>query len=98
MAALGCGVGSPSAPSQAAVRAGGSVSETQRQVLAELRELESSRRQASDFAHPGAEDQRFGADPYRLALLPDGRLLALLRGSAELRLYSPALELEQSVP
>ncbi len=33
-----------------------------------------------------------------MALLPDGRVLGLLRGSAELRLYSPELELIQSAP
>lgn len=97
-AALGCGAVSPPAASIAARPAASSVSETQRQVLSELRQLENSRRQATDFAHPGREDQRFGADPYRVALLADGRVLGLLRGSAELRLYSPGLELLQRVP
>jgi hypothetical protein len=98
LAAPGCGAVSPSAASNVAVAAGGSVSETQRQVLSELRQLENSKRRASDFAHPEPEDQRFGADPYRVAVLPDGRVLGLLRGSAELRLYSPQLELVQSAP
>jgi hypothetical protein len=97
-ALLGCGAVSPPAASIAAPAPASSVSETQRQVLSELRQLENSRRQASDFAHPAAEDQRFGADPYRVALLRDGRVLGLLRGSAELRLYSPQLELLQRVP
>jgi mono/diheme cytochrome c family protein len=66
--------------------------ETQAQILAELRRLESARRRATDFAHLPTADQGFGADPYRLAALPGGQVLGLLRGSAELRLYSPELQ------
>jgi len=66
-------------------------SETRAQVLLELRRFENSRRRATDFAHPAPGDQQFGADPYRLAALPGGQVLGLLRGSAELRLYSPQL-------
>jgi hypothetical protein len=74
------------------------VPETQTRVLSELRALETARRRVTDFAHPPRLDERFGADPYRVAALPDGRLLALLRGSAELRLYDAELRLLASAP
>jgi hypothetical protein len=60
--------------------------------LSELRRLETARRKETDFARPSAEEQRFGADPYRVAALPDGRALGLLRGTGELWLYSDRLE------
>src|SRR6185436_2282628 len=72
--------------------ADGTASETPAGVLSELRGLEMSRRRETDFAHPPPEEQRFGADPYRVAALPEGRALALLRGRGELWLYSAELE------
>ncbi|MEO8180091.1 MAG: hypothetical protein ABI895_14750, partial [Deltaproteobacteria bacterium] len=91
-AALGCG--SVSTPARSgSVRADGAASETHAGVLSELRGLETSRRGQTDFAHPPPEEQRFGADPYRVAALAEGRALGLLRGRGELWLYSDELEL-----
>ncbi|HKO93694.1 MAG TPA: hypothetical protein VJU61_21220, partial [Polyangiaceae bacterium] len=65
--------------------------ETQRRALEELREFETLERQRTDFARAAESGERFGADPYRVAGLPDGRVLGLLRGSGELLLLDTAL-------
>jgi hypothetical protein len=53
-------------------------------TLGALRDYESSRRAASDFATQWASDGSFGADPYRLIAAGDGRWLGVLRGSSAL--------------
>jgi len=77
-------------PAQAAVTA--AASETQQsQALEELRRFETLERQRTDFAQTVASSELFGADPYRVAGLPDGRLLGLLRGKGELLLLDAEL-------
>jgi hypothetical protein len=63
----------------------------QRQALEELRRFETLQREQTDFARAAAVREPFGADPYRVAGLPDGRVLGLLRGSAELLLLDSEL-------
>jgi hypothetical protein len=46
-----------------------------------LAAYEQAQREAADFAGIPASDGRFGADPYKLVALPDGRVAGLLRGA-----------------
>ena len=48
---------------------------------ARLLAWETEQRESLDFAAILASDGRFGADPYRLIALPDGRVAVLLRGA-----------------
>jgi hypothetical protein len=50
--------------------------------LARLRAQEQQRRAATDFAAVPPSDVALGPDPYRIAALPDGRLVGLLRGES----------------
>lgn len=90
-AALGCGsVSKP--PYSGSLRVEGAAGQSQAGVLSELRRLETSRRGETHFARPPPEQERFGADPYRVVALPEGGALGLLRGSGELLLYSDRLD------
>lgn len=48
--------------------------------LAPLRSFEEERRHATSFVDQPAQDRAFGADPYRVVALPDGRYAGILRG------------------
>lgn len=48
--------------------------------LAPLRAFEEARRAESRFLEAAPQDRAFGADPYDLVALPDGRLAGILRG------------------
>ena len=48
--------------------------------LAPLRAFEDERRHATVFLEQPAQDRAFGADPYALAVLRDGRVAGVLRG------------------
>jgi hypothetical protein len=46
-----------------------------------LAAYEQAQRDTADFAQIPASDGRFGADPYKLIALPDGRVAGVLRGA-----------------
>jgi cytochrome c peroxidase len=48
--------------------------------LAPLRSFEDERRRATSFADQPVQDRAFGADPYGIVALPDGRYAGILRG------------------
>ncbi|HLT37212.1 MAG TPA: hypothetical protein VK034_13040, partial [Enhygromyxa sp.] len=52
-----------------------------------LAAFEHARREAAEFATIPASDGRFGADPYQLIALPDGRVAGLLRGDDRVVLF-----------
>jgi hypothetical protein len=54
------------------------------QARTRLLAWETAQRETLDFATIPASDGRFGADPYRVIALPDGRAAALLRGADRL--------------
>ncbi len=58
-------------------------------VLARLRAQEQQRRAATDFAALPPSDVALGPDPYRIAALPDGRLVGLLRGESAAVVLDP---------
>jgi hypothetical protein len=58
-------------------------------ALARLRVQEQQRRAATDFAAPPPSDVALGPDPYRIAALPDGRLVGLLRGESAVVVLDP---------
>ncbi|HEX3764211.1 MAG TPA: hypothetical protein VHW23_36205 [Kofleriaceae bacterium] len=51
-------------------------------ALAQLRAQEQQRRASTDFATLPPSDVAFGPDPYRIAALPDGRAVGVLRGES----------------
>lgn len=57
-----------------------------------LAAYEQAQREAADFAAIPASDGRFGADPYKLIALPDGRLAGLSRGADRLVLFDASGE------
>jgi hypothetical protein len=67
-------------------------------TLAELRDFERSRREATDFALESAPDGAFGADPYRLIAVGDGRFIGVLRGSSTLVLLDGELTEQARAP
>jgi mono/diheme cytochrome c family protein len=52
--------------------------------LAHLRAFEETKRAEARFLETTPQDRAFGADPYDIAALPDGRAVGILRGRDEL--------------
>jgi hypothetical protein len=66
--------------------------------LAHLRAFEESRRREARFLETEPQDRSFGADPYDVAALSDGRLVGILRGRDALVLLSSDLHEVARVP
>lgn len=66
--------------------------------LAPLRSFEEERRRATSFADQPVQDRAFGADPYGIVALPDGRRAGILRGRDALVLLDANLNEVARVP
>jgi hypothetical protein len=74
------------------------VGEPARDPLKRLRTFESARRAEARFGETPAQDHAFGPDPYRVAVLGDGRLAGVLRGEDALVLLDGSLQTLARVP
>jgi hypothetical protein len=66
--------------------------------LASLRAFEEDKRHASDWASQALADRAFGADPYAIVALPDGRFAGILRGRDALVVLGADLKEVARVP